>query len=116
MTGEASTNPTRNPSLKTIITGIKEVTTKVTLPEGKNMLEFFALIEKAKIAKASELEALARDKEFLAHFTITGDTAEGHLFPDTYEFRVNEKPRAVLEKLIAEHEKANIAFQAAITD
>ena len=33
--------------LKTIVTGIKEVTTKVTLPEGKNMLEYFELIEAA---------------------------------------------------------------------
>jgi UPF0755 protein len=98
-------NETPRVVLKTIITGIKEVTTKVTLPEGKNMLEYFALIEKAKIAKASELEALARDKEFLGHFTITAETAEGHLFPDTYEFRVNEKPRAVLEKLIQRHQE-----------
>jgi UPF0755 protein len=91
--------------LKTIVTGIKEVTTKVTLPEGKNMLEFFQLIEKAKIAKASELEAIARDKEFLAHYAITGDSADGYLFPDTYAFRVNEKPRAVLEKLIQRHQE-----------
>ncbi len=91
--------------LKIIVTGIKEVTTKVTLPEGKNMLEYFQLIEKAKIAKASELEALARDKEFLAKYAITGDSAEGYLFPDTYQFRVNEKPRAVLEKLIQRHQE-----------
>ena len=49
---------------------------------------------------AKELEAVARDKEFLAQHAITGDTVEGYLFPDTYEFRVGEKPRAVLEKLI----------------
>lgn len=90
--------------LKTIVTGIKEVTTKVTLPEGKNMLEFFQILEKAKIAKAAELEALARDRSFLAKFAITGDSAEGYLFPDTYEFRINEKPKAVLEKLIQRHQ------------
>lgn len=91
--------------LKIIITGIKEVTTKVTLPEGKNMLEYFELIEKAKIAKAKELEALARDKEFLSAHAITGDTVEGYLFPDTYDFRLNEKPRVVLEKLIQRHQE-----------
>jgi UPF0755 protein len=91
--------------LKTIVTGIKEVTTKVTLPEGKNMLEYFQLIEKAKIAKASELEAIARDKTFLAQHAITGDSADGYLFPDTYEFRVNERPKAVLEKLIQRHQE-----------
>src|SRR4051812_43498636 len=56
--------------LHVIITGVKEVTIKVTLPEGKNMLEYFDLIAKAcpagmtetaekacpHIATASELE------------------------------------------------------------
>jgi UPF0755 protein len=91
--------------LAIIITGIKEVTTKVTLPEGKNMLEYFDLLEKAKVAKASELEAVARDKDFLAAHAITGDSVDGYLFPDTYEFRVNEKPKAVLERLIQHHQE-----------
>src|SRR6185503_4662669 len=87
-------NETPRTVLKIIVAGIKEVTTKVTLPEGKNMLEYFELIEKAKIAKAAELEAIARDKEFLAAHAIAADTVEGYLFPDTYEFRLNEKPKA----------------------
>jgi UPF0755 protein len=101
--------------LKVIVTGIKEITIKVTLPEGKNMLEYFELIEKAcptgakppcpKITTAAELEQLARDKEFLAAHAIVGDTVEGYLFPDTYEFRVNEKPRIVLERLITRHQE-----------
>jgi UPF0755 protein len=91
--------------LAALIAGVKEVATKVTLPEGKNMLEFFALLEAAKIAKAGELEALARDKEFLGRHGITGDTVEGYLFPDTYEFRVNEKPAVVLQRLITRHQE-----------
>jgi len=98
-------NETPAAVLKIIVTGVKEVTTKVTLPEGKNMLEYFELIEKAKIAKAGELEQVARDKEFLASHAIAGDTVEGYLFPDTYEFRVNEKPRAVLERLVQRHQE-----------
>lgn len=95
--------------------GVKEVTIKVTLPEGKTMLEFFELIEKAcpqdvappcpSIAKAKDLEALARDKQFLAKFAIAGDTVEGYLFPDTYNFRVNEKPQVVLQRLITRHQE-----------
>ncbi len=101
--------------LDIIIAGIKEVTIKVKLPEGKNMLEYFELIEKAcptgqkppcqKITTAKELEALARDKDFLNGHAIAGDTVEGYLFPDTYEFRVNEKPRVVLERLITRHQE-----------
>jgi UPF0755 protein len=91
--------------LAVLVAGIKEIDTKVTLPEGKNMLEFFELIEAAKIAKASELEALARDKDFLGKHGITGDTVEGYLFPDTYQMRVNEKPSAVLQKLVTRHQE-----------
>lgn len=98
-------NQTPAQVLKTLITGIKEVTTKVTIPEGKNMLEVFAILEQAKVASAKELEAIARDKEFLGRHAITGDSIEGYLFPDTYEFRLDEKPRAVLDRLITHHEE-----------
>jgi UPF0755 protein len=91
--------------LAILVAGVKEVATKVTLPEGKNMLEFFELLAAGKVAKAAELEALARDKAFLGHRGITGDTVEGYLFPDTYEFRVNEKPAVVLSRLITRHQE-----------
>jgi UPF0755 protein len=98
-------NQTPSQVLKILVTGVKEVTTKVTLPEGKNMLEFFALLEQARVAKAAELEAIARDKDFLAHHAITGDSVEGYLFPDTYDFRVGEKPRVVIDRLVARHQE-----------
>jgi len=69
------------------------------------VLEVFAILEQAKVAKASELEAVARDKDFLAKHALVGDSVEGYLFPDTYEFRVDEKPRAVLERLVTHHEE-----------
>ncbi|MGE5183133.1 MAG: endolytic transglycosylase MltG [Acidobacteriota bacterium] len=91
--------------LKVLVTGVKEVTVKVTLPEGKNMLEFFQLLEQARVASAKELEAIARDKGFLARHAIAGDSVEGYLFPDTYEFRVGEKPRVVLDRLVVHHQE-----------
>jgi UPF0755 protein len=91
--------------LKVLVAGVKEATVKVTLPEGKNMLECFAIIDAARIASARELEAIARDKGFLAEHAITGDSIEGYMFPDTYDFRVGEKPRAVLDRLVAQHQE-----------
>jgi UPF0755 protein len=89
--------------LAVLVAGVKEVTVAVTLPEGKNMLEYFELFEQKKVTTAKELEALARDREFLGKHGISGDTAEGYLFPDTYQFRVGEKPAAVLDRLITHH-------------
>jgi UPF0755 protein len=98
-------NETPRTILKKLTEGVKEVTVRVTLPEGKTMLEYFELIEKAQIAKAAELEVIARDKAFLGKFAITGDTVEGYLFPDTYQFRINEKPTVVLSRLITRHQE-----------
>lgn len=89
--------------LAIIVTGVKEATVKVTLPEGENMLELFKRLEDAKVAPAAELEALARDRDFLAKYAIAADTADGYLFPDTYRFHVGERPHVVLSRLITRH-------------
>lgn len=96
-------NKTPEDVLALLTKGVKEVTTRVTLPEGKTMLEFFAILGAAKVADAKELEALARDKELLGRYAIAGETVDGYLFPDTYQFRIGEKPAAVLERLITRH-------------
>jgi UPF0755 protein len=96
-------NLTPEQVLGMLVAGVKEVTVSVTLPEGKNMLEYFALFELKKVATAADLEKLARDREFLGKHGIAGDTAEGYLFPDTYSFRVGEKPQLVLDRLITKH-------------
>ncbi|MGN6108256.1 MAG: endolytic transglycosylase MltG [Kofleriaceae bacterium] len=98
-------NETPRAVLAKIVAGVKEVTVRVTLPEGENMLDFFRRLEDAKVAPARELEALARDREFLGKFAISGDTADGYLFPDTYQFRVGEKPTVVLQRLITRHQE-----------
>ncbi|HEU0029035.1 MAG TPA: endolytic transglycosylase MltG [Kofleriaceae bacterium] len=98
-------NLTPKQVLDVLVAGVKEVTVKVTLPEGKNMLEYFEIIEQAKVAKAKDLEALARDKAVLTKYAIPGESVEGYLFPDTYQFRLDEKPAVVLERLISRHQE-----------
>jgi UPF0755 protein len=68
------------------------------------MLEVFALIEKAGVAKKDDLEKLARDPSFLEKHGIAGESVEGYLFPATYNFRVPEKPDKVLERMIDKHQ------------
>ncbi|MEJ7602474.1 MAG: endolytic transglycosylase MltG [Kofleriaceae bacterium] len=91
--------------LEMLVKGVKEITVKVTLPEGKTMLEYFEILEQAKVAGAKELEALARDKALLQRRAIAGDSADGYLFPDTYQFRVGEKPAVVIDRLITRHQE-----------
>lgn len=96
-------NLTPKDVLAVLVAGVKEVTVKVTLPEGKNMLEYFQILEEAKVAKAAELEAIARNKDVIGKYAIQGDSLDGYLFPDTYQFRVPEKPAVVIERLVNRH-------------
>jgi UPF0755 protein len=89
--------------LDTLVKGVPEVQVQVTLPEGKNLLEVCALIGAAGVADAAELEKLARDPAWLKEQGIAGDTADGYLFPDTYEFKVPTPPKMVLERLVRRH-------------
>jgi UPF0755 protein len=86
--------------LDKLLEGVKDITVRVTIPEGLHMLEVFALIDKAGVARADELEVLARDPEFLATHGIDGTTVEGYLFPETYQFRAPTPPAKVLETMI----------------
>jgi len=96
-------NLTPKEVLAILVAGVKEVTVKVTFPEGKNMLEYFQILEAAKVASAKDLEAIARDKDVLAKYAIQGESLDGYLFPDTYRFRVPERPAVVIERMVTRH-------------
>tara|TARA_R110002096_G_scaffold143328_4_gene299300 strand:- start:94679 stop:95773 length:1095 start_codon:yes stop_codon:yes gene_type:complete len=86
-----------------LLEGVKEVTARITIQEGLNMLEVFALYEEAGIADAQALEGLARDTEFLQEHGIEGETIDGYLFPDTYNFQVPSSPKLVLKTMVKQH-------------
>jgi UPF0755 protein len=89
--------------LAALLEGVKDVTVAVTVPEGLNMLEVFALFDKAGITPAAELETLARDNGYLASHGIESETCEGYLFPETYRFRAPSAAKVVLDRMIEQH-------------
>jgi UPF0755 protein len=96
-------NMTPREVLDTLLAGVQEETVRVTIPEGLHMLEIFGIIAAAGVAPADELEKLARDPAFLSGHGIDGDTADGYLFPDTYQFRVPSRADQVLATMIEQH-------------
>jgi UPF0755 protein len=76
---------------------------RVTVPEGKNILEIAQLIAAAGISDAATVEAAMRDPKLLAELAIPGPTAEGYLFPDTYSFNVDDEPGKVIGKMVSRH-------------
>ncbi|HKA88972.1 MAG TPA: endolytic transglycosylase MltG [Haliangiales bacterium] len=96
-------NATPRDVLDLLVKGVEEIDVTVTVPEGKNLLEVLALIGQAGVAEATELEALARDPEWLKQAGIEGETVEGYLYPDTYRFKKPSPPKVVLETVLKQH-------------
>lgn len=76
---------------------------RVTVPEGKNMLEVAQIVAEGGVSNAAALEEAMRDAKLLAELGISGPTAEGYLFPDTYSFNVDEAPGKVVATMVARH-------------
>lgn len=79
---------------------------EVVIPEGYNCSQIFSLLEEKGVCTAAELETYAAEGE-LDEYWFLEDVKrsdryclEGFLFPDTYEFYVDDEPRRVLEKML----------------
>ena len=73
----------------------------VTIPEGLRMEEIAALIEAAGLGRASELVPLMHDPALARELGVPFPNLEGFLFPDTYTFARDPRPRAVLAAMVA---------------
>lgn len=57
---------------------------RVTVPEGLPWWEVGRLLEQAGLCRAADFDTVIHDTEFLRHWGIPFDSAEGFLYPDTY--------------------------------
>lgn len=81
-------------------------TVKVTIPEGYTCKQIFALLEEKGVCKAADLEMYAANGELDDYWFLEGldrgskYCLEGYLFPDTYEFYLEDEPKNAIEKLL----------------
>lgn len=85
-------------------------TTEVMIMEGLDCYEIFDLLEENGVCTRAALEQAAANSEFDYAFLADrpyGETnrLEGYLFPDTYQFYLNDEPENVLEKLLDNFDK-----------
>ncbi len=79
---------------------------KVTIPEGYNCEQMFNLLEEKGVCKAEYLAEYAASGELDDYWFLEGvergtsNCLEGFLFPDTYEFYLNDSAANVIEKLL----------------
>ncbi len=84
----------------------KQDTVKVTIPEGKNVLEIAEILEKAGFDKEGFLKEVNErtptyefEKEIPAH-PSRKYRLEGYLFPSTYEFKKRETPEKIVKAML----------------
>lgn len=84
-------------------------TVTVTIPEGYECSQIFDLLEEYGVCDAESLAETAAEYEFDYDFLdglAYGDEnrLEGYLFPDTYEFYVDDDPEDVLDRFLSNFE------------
>lgn len=72
---------------------------EVTFEEGLTIFEMADRVEEAGLANREQFLGAVRDSELLDQAGIEADSFEGYLFPDTYRFRADAAPEAVVWKL-----------------
>lgn len=84
--------------------GMNTDTVRVTIPEGYTVSQIIALLAKNRVNTEAALTEAAQNAAFGYNFIDSGSKEisrlEGYLFPDTYDFYVNEKPENALRRLI----------------
>lgn len=74
----------------------RQITSRVTIPEGCNIYEIAEKLEDAGITSASEFIDFCGDRKFLEGIGIHSASAEGYLFPDTYVMAEDMDARNVI--------------------
>ncbi len=82
---------------------------RITIPEGYQLRQIAETVAAAGFGDARDFFRLATDPDVIRSAGIEAQTLEGYLFPDTYYFPRNHKPRAVIDAMLKR-------FRAAITD
>ena len=86
--------------------GDSTITVEVMIPEGYSCAQIFALLEEKGVCTISQLEQYAANGELADYWFLEGVERgnryclEGFLFPDTYEFYMDDEPKRVLEKFL----------------
>jgi UPF0755 protein len=78
---------------------------KVAIPEGYTRFDIARRLQAAHICAARAFLEATNDADLLAELKIPGDSAEGYLFPATYELPLDSDPSQVVTRMVTEFGK-----------
>jgi peptidoglycan lytic transglycosylase G len=76
--------------------------TRLTIPEGFNRFQIAERIERQELASAAEFLAATEDAALLRELEVEAPSAEGYLFPATYELYIDSDPAQLLSTFVRE--------------
>jgi UPF0755 protein len=75
--------------------------TMVTIPEGFRLDQIAGLLEENEVCPAADFIAACQDRVLLSSLAIPHNSAEGYLFPDTYDLELDSEGSDVVRRLVA---------------
>jgi UPF0755 protein len=81
------------------------VRAKVTIPEGFNRFDIAKRLQSLHVAWAQAFLDATANTDLLREIGIEGDSAEGFLFPATYDLPLDSDPKEVVRRLVLEFDR-----------
>jgi UPF0755 protein len=85
----------------------------VTVPEGLTLVETVEVLADELGLDKGEMEAWAKDADLVSDLGVAGESAEGYLFPDTYDIPPDTHPRDIVSTMV---HRAIEAYAGAISE
>jgi UPF0755 protein len=83
-----------------LLSGEEPAVTMVTIPEGYTMNQVAEALAEHGVCPADSFLAACADASLLREFAIFAPTAEGCLYPETYEFLTGSQPSEVVRRML----------------
>lgn len=89
--------------LQRVAIGFGQASIRVVIPEGFHRFAIAARLERWGICEADAFIAATEDRALLDELEISGPTAEGYLFPDTYRISPDLGAEGIVRRLVDNH-------------
>jgi UPF0755 protein len=83
-----------------LLAGEEPAVTMVTIPEGYTMNQVAAALVERGVCRADSFLSVCMDTGLLRASGVDAPTAEGYLFPETYEFLTGSQPADVVHRML----------------
>jgi len=82
-------------------TRLGRIQVRILIPEGFSRFEIAERLDEYGVCDGEDFLDATEDASLLASYGVEAHDAEGYLFPDTYEFDDDTRPRRVVERMLA---------------